>query len=114
MDRQLFVMCVTNQINPHISLREMRIMLETKISELQHYQTSLRFKLDTFRLFYAREAANVFDMDENSSISNEITSQLDTIQSVKELVQGILAHARILQSIYFRKLRLQGGPSALQ
>lgn len=114
MDRRLFVMCVSNHIDPHIPLRDLRIMLESKINELYHYQTSLRFKMDTFRLFYTRQRVDIFNEIENTSFARETTRQLRTIQSIKELLQGIFNYVRALQLIYFRKLQIQGGPSSAQ
>lgn len=111
MDRQIYTLCVQNQLDPHIALNELRALLEYKKEELSHYQMSLRFKIDTFRMFHSRQPDNFFNSHEMASISTEATHQLNTIESIKELVAGIFKYICTLQVIYFRKLRIQGGPS---
>lgn len=114
MDHQTYMLCIQNQLDPHIALNELRALMEYKKEELTHFQMSLRFKIDTFKMFYARQPDNLLNGNEMASISMETAHQLNTIETIKEVVAGIYEYIRALQAIYFRKLRQQGGPSAWQ
>lgn len=106
----VFQLCRHDQIDVRITTTQIIDVITERALVLEHYQQSLSFKIQTFRMFHRREADDYHSTSEALSTSTEITNQMATIGSLRSLVSDIYDFIKRLERILFIKMQLENLP----